>query len=291
MLQTKEITLALGERYKKLLGRNDTSYYSFTNIFYSRDCTHYQYVDLEEEGLCIICRPPEMAPMCMFPLGVKDLRSAVLKLHKELGVQRIIPLRPDMAEQLQAACGDFIELSERRNSFDYVYATQQMIELKGKAYHSKRNFITRFTNRFDYRYIPLTQENVRICQPMVDLWFEEHPDYESPMFNEKTAIEEIMNNFDALGLKGGAIEVDGRVVAFSIGENIAPDVAHILIEKADTTYPGAYTVINNEFLKNAWSHTTYVNREEDMGLEGLRKAKLSYHPDHFNVIYSADIKL
>ena len=82
-----------------------------------------------------------------------------------------------------------------------------------------------------------------------------------------------------MGLSGGVIEIDGKICAFSVGEALTDETALIHIEKADTSYSGIYAAINNEFVKNRWSGYKYINREEDMGIENLRKAKLSYHPD------------
>jgi hypothetical protein len=97
---------------------------------------------------------------------------------------------------------------------------------------------------------------------------------------ELCAIKEALNNFDLLGIKGGAVIIDGQVEAMTFGEMIIPDMAIIHVEKANPEIRGLYTVINQEFCQRAWSGVKCINREEDMGLEGLRKAKLSYHPKY-----------
>ena len=284
MLAIKEITLDLRPRYRELTQGNEVSYYSFTNLFMSRDCTYYRYVEIEG-GICVLCLPPHKGPMCMFPLGVDNLGKAFEALRAEFPGLECIPMTRAMTERVEKECPGLMEFSEVRDSFDYVYETEKMIRLQGKPYHSKRNFISRFVSRYDYEYIPLDQSNVEFCLPMMEQWFAEHPGYISPMFNERQAMMELIHNFDRLELKGAAIRVEGAVRAFSFGEYLQPKMAHILIEKADTTYPGLYPMINREFLEHAWADTEFVNREEDMGLEGLRKAKLSYHPDHMNEIF------
>ena len=195
-----------------------------------------------------------------------------------------------MKQKLSQTLGAGIEFSRNVDYSDYIYDTQQMIELSGKPYHSKRNFITRFSNRYDYEYLPITSANVAETMPLIEKWFAEHPGYKSEMFDESAAILELVRNFDALGVKGAALRVDGDIVAVSFGELLTPEMAHILIEKGDTTYPGVYPVINRDFLQNEWSDTKFVNREEDMGLEGLRKAKESYHPAYKNEVYIGRFK-
>ncbi len=289
MLELKEITMDLRERYKKLTRDNKMSYYSFTNIYMSRNCTYFKYVEIEG-GVCMISQPPQANPMCMFPLGVENLRSALETIRDGLGKISLIPLTQEMVRRLEKECPGMFTFQEVRNSFDYVYETQKLIELKGKAYHSKRNHISRFTMQNQYEFIPLDQSNVKICVPIMNKWFEEHPGLESPVFNEKMAILELINHFDELEMKGGAILVGGEIRAFSFGEYLQPNIAHILIEKADISYPELYAVINHEFLQHQWADTEFVNREEDMGLEGLRKAKLSYHQACFNKVYIAKWK-
>ena len=193
----------------------------------------------------------------------------------------------DMKEKIEAECGACFSYEEVRDYEDYVYETEKMISLAGKPYHSKRNFISRFTSRYDYEYVPLSQENIGICRPVMEKWFAEHPQFQNQVYDEKGAMLELIDNFDALEIQGGAIVVDGQVAAFSFGELLEPDMAHILIEKGDTSFPGIYPVMNHEFLVNQWSHTAFVNREEDMGLEGLRKSKMSYHPAYLNETYAA----
>ena len=97
---------------------------------------------------------------------------------------------------------------------------------------------------------------------------------------EERSLEVMFEYFDALELCGGVIVIDGNIAAFSIGEKLNESCALIHVEKADTSYKGIYAAINNEFVKNEWSDFEYINREEDMGIEGLRKAKLSYRPHH-----------
>lgn len=286
-MELNEITLDLRDDYKKLTEGIRMSFYSFTTIFMARNCTFYRYVDLGNGALAVLSTPPNKKPTMMCPLGTEEIMPAFQALHEKYGVEQIWPLTEEMKCRIETECGTCFTYEEVRDYEDYVYETEKMISLSGKPYHSKRNFISRFTSRYDFEYVELTQENIGICKPVMEKWFAEHPQFQNQVYDEKGAMLELIDNFDALGIKGGAIVVDGQVAAFSFGERLGEDMAHILIEKGDTSYPGIYPMINREFLVHQWSDTQYVNREEDMGLEGLRKSKLSYHPAFLNKTFAA----
>lgn len=287
MIELKEFTLDLKERYEQLLRDIPTSFYRFSNIYMAKDCSHLHYAEIDG-AFCVVALPPTSPEDVygFFPLGAEEakLRRAFLTLREELGIERFY-VPSEVLPQVEAECPEMFEMEASRGDFDYVYRTQDLIELPGKKYHSKRNHLSKFTSTYDYEYVSLNGENFSQCQPMMDAWFAEHTDVNTPFFDEEQVIHTLMDNFDALGLRAGALRVNGEICAFSIGELTAPDTAHIIIEKADVRYNGAYAAINQEFLKNAWADTRFVNREEDMGHEGLRKAKESYHPVHFNEVY------
>lgn len=284
MIQFEPITLDLQEEYKRRTDNIRLSYYRFVNIFMSRNCTYYRYA-MVDDALCVASLAPGQKPNCMFPLGAKDLCRTLSLLRETLGDFTLLPMTAAMAGQLEMQCPGRFHVSAQRDYFDYVYETQALIQLAGKAYHGKRNFVNRFTSRYDYTYVPLHQDNVHICLPLMEKWFADHPGYQSTFYDERQALGELIQNYNALGVKGAAIQVGEEIVGFTFGECMCPDTAHIVTEKANTDYPGIYPVLNQEFLKHEWAFTQYVNREEDMGLEGLRKAKLSYHPAFFGEVY------
>ena len=175
--------------------------------------------------------------------------------------------------------GGQYEISEVRENFDYIYNTEDLSELSGKKYHGKRNHISAFSKKYDWKYIKLNSENIERVKMCSDEWYFENgfrEDFE--MHHEKRGIEVILDNIDTLGIKGGAIEVEGKVVAFTLGTPINKKIFNVHIEKALGEFGGAYTLINREFVKNELAEYELVNREDDLGLEGLRKAKLSYKP-------------
>ena len=170
------------------------------------------------------------------------------------------------------------DLTPRRDAFDYIYLQSDLAELKGKKYHSKRNHISSFSKKYNWVYEDITQDNRAEIAKCAELWYEQNTDKEDYYLNcEKKGIETILKYMDKLSVKGGALRVDGKIVAFTLGSAINNEVFDIHIEKALKEYSEAYTVINREFAKRL-SDYKYINREDDMGLEGLRKAKLSYKP-------------
>ena len=176
--------------------------------------------------------------------------------------------------------GEFYNLDESRNEFDYIYKRENITNLSGKKYHSKRNHISAFSKQFDWRYEPISAENMSGVKKCAEMWYNENLDRgDVELDAERKGINILLDNMSALNMEGGAISVDGNIVAFTLGSPINSKVYDIHIEKALKSYATAYTVINREFARHELSDYEYINRENDLGVEGLRRAKLSYHPD------------
>lgn len=174
---------------------------------------------------------------------------------------------------------DKYSFKENRDTFDYIYLQSDLSNLSGKKYHSKRNHISAFSKKFNWHYESITEDNIEAVKKCAEGWYLENIDkMDYFMVCEKKGIKTILENMEKLNVKGGAVFVEGRVVAFSLGSPITDEVFDIHIEKALSDYSGAYAVINREFAKNDLAEYKYINREDDLGLEGLRKAKLSYKP-------------
>ncbi len=180
--------------------------------------------------------------------------------------------------------GHFSFKAERDN-FDYVYNAQDLINLKGRKYHGKKNHVNSFRRTYSsYTYLPLTAGLVGQCLATSEEWYRkkvENGDNDQSLADEQQAIVDALSNFEYLGFEGGVIMINGRVEAFAFGEQLNEDTAVIHVEKANPDIRGLYAVINQDFCANSWSHMRYINREEDMGIDGLRQAKLSYHPAKF----------
>ena len=174
--------------------------------------------------------------------------------------------------------GMFIYYNDR-NGADYLYSSQKLITLSGKKLQSKRNHIRRFEDEPDWCFEEINSNNIKECRAFSEMWYQRYGESRDDIEFEKSALDTAFDYFNALCLCGGLIRRKGEIVAFAIGEPICTDTFCVHFEKAVVELQGAYAIINREFAKRYCGSYEYINREEDMGHEGLRKAKLSYHPD------------
>lgn len=175
-----------------------------------------------------------------------------------------------------------------RDQYDYIYRRTDLAALHGRHLDAKRNHINRFRAEHpDFEYRPLTPEYFDECRRLTEIWQEEKAASDS-IDVEKQVMETIFSNWDALGMTGGSIFVDGRMVAFTYGSAVTTDTLDVCVEKADRRVEGAFAIINQQFAEHLPEQYIYLNREEDMGITGLRQAKLSYHPEillTYNVVH------
>ena len=168
-----------------------------------------------------------------------------------------------------------------RDYADYVYETEKLATLSGRKYHSKKNHVNRFMTLYqDWSYEPITKENVEECFQMGLAWRRENGcDADDEKHAEICVALNALRLFEELHFKGGALRVNGKIVAYTVGEpGNKKDTLIVHIEKALAEVQGAYTVINQQFALHEGAAYTYLNREEDLGEEGLRQAKMSYKP-------------
>ena len=183
-----------------------------------------------------------------------------------------------------------------RNQYDYIYRRTDLATLRGRHLNAKRNHIHRFRAEHpDFEYHPLTPEFFDECRRLTATWQEEKKQTPNQNDNkieiidaEHRVMETIFSNWHALGMIGGSIFVDGRMVAFTYGSAVTTDTFDVCVEKADRHVEGAFAIINQQFAEHLPEQYIYLNREEDMGIPGLRQAKLSYHPEillTYNVVH------
>ncbi|MBP5677859.1 MAG: DUF2156 domain-containing protein [Bacteroidales bacterium] len=204
----------------------------------------------------------------------------------------LMGLEDDWAQELHSRFPGISTITPRRNRYDYLYLREELVRLAGKHLKSKRNHCNRFVEEHpDYEYRPLTPDLFGDCLALVEHWSEvsehENPSYGDSLSAEKRVLLRFFANWQKLDMLGGAIFANGRMVAFTLGAPVTTDTFDICVEKADRNINGAFNIINQQFAEHLTSQYRYINREEDMGLEGLRKAKLSYHPHQllsFNVV-------
>ena len=194
------------------------------------------------------------------------------------------------ADRLIAAHPDLVALEDRDNA-DYVYRVEDLARLSGRRFDGKRNQIKKFRKSVDAHYRPIDPGLVQACGDAQAFWCDVrqcsiHADLEA----ENKAVMVILECWSELDLIGGALLADDRVVAFAVGERLAPNTAVVHLEKGDVNFPGVYQAINQAFCENALADCTWVNREQDLGVPGLRKAKESYHPDHLVMKYTVRLQ-
>ncbi len=171
------------------------------------------------------------------------------------------------------------EYEEDRNNWDYVYEQEKLATLSGRKLHQKKNHYNAFVkDNPDFVYEPMGGDNLTECFEFARKWIDVREETDPSIIYEEDAIKEALDNFTFLKMRGGLIRLDGEVKAFSFGEITGMNTAIIHVEKADPNIRGLYTAINKEFVSRAWGDVKYINREEDMGKDGLRKAKESYKP-------------
>ena len=191
---------------------------------------------------------------------------------------RLVPFH--LMEIIKEACPEMVFRDDRPN-YDYIYLTQDLIDLRGRAYHSKKNHLNYFLRTYDYEYIEMTSDMADDAMKFIAEFNarKEVPDHEMEMLRmEEQAMEDVFRNLEKVGYSAGAILIDGKIEAIAIGGQLGRNTITEHVEKANVNYRGLYQAINNEFCRNVASKAKYINREEDMGIPNLRKAKLSYKP-------------
>ena len=183
-----------------------------------------------------------------------------------------------------------MEFTLDRDASEYVYLSKDLITLSGKKYHSKRNHINAFLKDHEFEYAEYEDRYYEECLAIQKAWIADKDVPENEAKAETSAIERLLNHRQELGVIGCVIKMGGEVRAFSLASKISDTDADVHIEKCHPDYKALYPIVNREFVKNQLSGFTYINREEDMGDPGLRKAKLSYRPIRMNQRYRGEYK-
>lgn len=254
----------------------------FANIYlWSRAVYPVKYAIIEDT-ICFLSEAEGNS--VTFPVGKGD-KKKVIRILKEEWEKRgeefkMHLIREEQFTVLQEMYGEQVQVEYDRDAADYVYETEKLINLSGKKYHGKKNHINRFmATHEDWQYESITDENVDECIEMAEEWGKLNNCEQDEDKNAELQVTIMgLKMLKELELKGGLIRAEGKVIAFTLGQPICSDTFGVHVEKAFANIQGAYPLINREFLKAEASGYAYVNREEDTGSEGLRKAKLSYHP-------------
>lgn len=286
MLDFRHFTVEDKQIYEKYLFASDIRgcEYSFANLYlWGRQS--FAIVN----GSIIMFSQFDRRTVYPFPIGgdTKSAIDAIIADSKARGIPcRITGLLESEKELLEALYPQKFRFHCDEGSFDYVYDINDLAELKGKKYHSKKNHFNRFCEEHpDYRIEPIDEHNAVAVLEMVNEWYEaklaDNPNSDYHM--EKAAIEKALKHFEELELEGLVLTNNGEILAMTVGSRLSSDTLDVHFEKAKAGINGAYAAINCEFaryIRDKHPEIKYLDREEDMGLEGLRKAKRSYHPHH-----------
>jgi hypothetical protein len=258
------------------------SEFTFTNLFIWRQAYQLKISRLKD----FICLLSDQGTHSFFfpPIGEGDRIECfrkMLQLLEKGGISPKIARVPESAIAQIDWDGTGMRADLDRDQSDYVYLIEDLIKLQGRKYHRKRNHIKQFKEKYAYEYLSLTAEWISECLRLETEWCDlRHCEVIPGLANESVAIKETLTHYDQLKVKGGAILIDGKLEAFTLGEPLNPETVVIHIEKANPAFEGLYPLINQAFLEKEWSEYLFVNREQDLGEEGLRKAKESYFPNH-----------
>lgn len=232
----------------------------------------------------------------MMPIGQGDLRHVLDALiddaHHEGQPLCLLGICTDMCDELEGLMPGQFTFTADRDYADYLYLRTDLATLAGKKLQPKRNHVNKFKRTYpDYQYTPITPDRIGECLDLEAEWcLANNCQQHEGTGNERRALSYALDHFEELGLTGGILHVGGRIAAFTFGMPINRDTFGVHVEKADTSIEGAYAMINYEFANHVPPQYVYLNREEDLGIEGLRKAKLSYQPAIILQKYSACLK-
>lgn len=197
-----------------------------------------------------------------------------------------------LAMHLKDIYGDKLLIEENRDHFDYVYSVQELIELRGNKFHKKKNLYRQFMKKYDFEYREITADCVEEVLEMQLEWYrwQEENNFSPALVAENEAIAKVLKEMDTIkNLTGGTLRIDKRIIAYTIAEPLGDDTIVIHFEKGNTYFKGVYQAINQMFLENNASDKKFVNREQDLGEPGLRKAKQSYNPVDFMKKYEITV--
>lgn len=288
MINFKEIELSDKSWIDPLIAAADLEgcHYNFTNLFaWSKIYNHH----VAQVNDCLVVKGHKRGDIDRFfyPVGIGNIKETVDEMRTDAAAcgNRFIlyGVTPENMAVLDTLYPGSFQYHAMQDSFDYVYELDKMVSLAGKKLQSKRNHINRFKlQNSAWSFEIISPGNLQECWEMNKEWCLAHDcDDDVILANETCAVQLCFENYSALNLEGALLRSGGKVIAYTMGEPLNSHTYVTHIEKAFSDIQGAYQMINREFsnfIKTKHPQLIYVNREEDMGYEGLRRAKQSYYP-------------
>ena len=267
--------------------------YNFGNIYIWDK--HYKQLICRFEDRMITKLRYEGERAFVFPIGSGPLKPAIDALREfcdergySLLMRGVTDRHMEQLEELYPGCFSY---AKEESLSDYIYRAEKLATYSGKALHGKKNHCNRFEAEHEWSFVPLTRENIPACLEMLDAWTQENAERLDPsIVHEHEAIERAFNHYEELGLEGGVLYADGKLLGFTFGEMTSHDTFDVHVEKAAADVNGAYPMVCRELvrmLREKHPELVYINREDDMGLEALRKSKESYKPVYLLRKYAA----
>lgn len=288
-LEFQNITIDDSERLKRIVEKNHFQgcEFSVSNIILWADYYHMDYA--VEDHVLVGRHTNEQGKIRLsYPIGAeteeeeRSIFEQELEYFQELGQKPMFGLiDPVMWERINRWYPERFQLEYERDWADYIYSREKLTLLAGKKLHGKRNHIKRFMDAHpEWSYESITDENVEECVVMAKNWCRANCTQEDDEKEEEFhLVIRALRNRKALHMTGGLLRTRDGVIGFTLGSPISADTFDVSFEKAYGEIQGAYPMINQQFVLHELQTYTYINREEDVGVEGLRKAKLSYYPE------------
>ena len=234
-------------------------------------------------------------PCFVYPIGCGPLRPAIEALREYAATRGFPFLLRGVTEcqrkELEQAYPGRFAFTEDEKYADYIYDAEKLSTYSGKALHGKKNHCNRFEAEHTWEFVPLTKENIPACLEMLEEWTRDNAErLDDSIVYEHDAIERAFRHYEELGLEGGVLFADGKILGFSFGEMTSSDTFDVHVEKAAADVNGAYPMVCRELVRMLMEkhpELVWINREDDMGLESLRKSKESYKPAYLLKKYAA----
>lgn len=262
----------------------------FTNLYIWR--SYYRPRWAEAHGcICLVAAPEGEEPFGLPPVGGGDELAAIdftLKHLREMTDKPVFKRMPErLAQKIEEAGRPYICEHDRDND-DYVYLRQQLCSLSGRKMHSKKNHYNYFVGHYQFECLPVTRDLVPELLNVQDSWLATKEEKNIPsnqLQHEVESVHELLRHFEELNQIGLAIRIDGRIMGFTMGELMSPDTMLVHLEKADYEIRGLFVALSSHFCRQMPDEVVYINREQDLGLPGLRLSKESLKPDHMRRKY------
>ena len=271
----------------------DISEFTFSNLFIWKDCYNYEFL-LWKDHIVVFSRTylnlwkssisgDKDVLFFLPPIGKNpgDIIHDLFKYFKKLEIHRVPESIVHFISSDERFDGSKITFKSDRDNWDYVYDKEKLVALPGNAYRQKRRNLNKFTSMYDHEFHLVENKYLELCKNLQSEWCDMNEcQSNEDLQQEHNAILTAFDYFEELQMRGGLILINNKCIAYTIGEKLNKDTMVIHFEKAHVDYEGSYQAINNFFAKECCEEVKYVNREQDLGISGMRYAKESYKPHH-----------